>query len=150
MLWMGSLTNYKVSNHHISLPSFSHLLFTLQITKSTQVFSCFNMFVLLLHIQFSSHPICQEYQSHNIFLFPKGTPKGTSFLKEATSPLKGTTQQLQNKQSSKHLPVPYDFSRLCSVKALSGDPRRLKLHWCILPCPTTCAQALLLAIEKLF
>lgn len=41
------------------------------------------------------------------------------------------------RQISKHLPMPYDFSRLWSVKAFSGDPRRLKLHWCILPCPTT-------------
>lgn len=118
----GSLTNYKVRNYHISPPSFLHLLFTLQITKSTQVFL---MFVLLLHIQSPPTPHIRNTKATVYFCLPKIPP---AFLKEATFPLKGTTEQLQNEANQQSLPVPCDFSRLCSVKALPGDLRRLKLH----------------------
>lgn len=103
------------------------------------------MFLLLLH---SSLPhttgilkpqyifVCQRY--------PQLSWKTQLFLSKIER------NNCKMRETSKPLPVAYDFSRLCPVKALSGDPRRLKLHWWILPCPTTSAQALLVTIEQLF
>lgn len=117
----GSLTNYKVSNYHPSPPPFLHLLFTLQITKSTQVFSCLcccSTFSLP-HPHTSGTPkpqyisVCQRY--------PQLSWKKQLFLSKIQQ------NNCKMKQISSPLPVPCDFSRLCSVQALPGDPRRPKL-----------------------
>lgn len=100
MLWMGEFD--KLQGHHTSPPSFLHLLFTPDQKKHTT----FLMSVLLLHVQ--SPPIQQEYHTYILphiypatvyFCLPKVLP---AFWKEATFPLKGRTEQLQNKANQQH------------------------------------------------
>lgn len=136
----GSLTNYKVSNYHTSPPSFLHLLFTLQITKSTQVFSC----LCCCSTSSLPHPYTSEIQKPQYIFVCQ------SFLERGSFSSQKYNRTAKWGKSANPYLCPVNSAgcaqwRHCLVTP--EDPNFLQL---ILPCPTTCAQALLVAIEKFF
>lgn len=130
MLCMGSLTNYKVSDHHTSPASFLHLLFTFHIPKkNTQVFLTSHTVLFLSRIY-----IGQEYRSHCIFDSPAFAPTSTpGFKRETSFPLSKRLKALKWAVQQMRIQTPH----FCEVLPRASTQTHWGWHGAANPAPTS-------------